>query len=377
MVRVELKPKFIDWACGRIGVTPGMLEGRFPHLEEWRNNQVNPTLKQLETFAKYTRTPIGFFFLPEPPIEKIPIADYRTVENEFIERPSADLLDTIYLCQQRQDWYRSYLRSNHEIEMAFVGAAKITDSVVQTAAAMRTAIGFSIEERRAMPTWTEALRRFIDIADMHGIMVMCSGVVLNNNQRKLNPAEFRGFALADKFAPLIFINGADTKAAQMFTLAHELAHIWVGETGLSDPQAVRLPKNDIERWCNQVAAEFLAPLEMVKHEYDKKDELTRQVKRLSHIFKVSTLVILRRIFDASGLSRDEFQVAYNKELKILSEVKKGSGGDFYLTQGARLGKRFAKALIVSTLEGHTLYRDAFKMLGFSKQETFQELGQKL
>jgi Zn-dependent peptidase ImmA (M78 family) len=228
-----------------------------------------------------------------------------------------------------------------------------------------------------MPTWTDALRHFIDQADTLGILVMCSGVVLNNNRRHLDPEEFRGFAMADDLAPLVFINGADTKAAQMFTLAHELAHIWLGQSAVSDAQAVLLPELEVEQWCNRVAAELLVPLSVLRDEYDGTAKLGDEVGRLARHFKVSTLVILRRIHDAGGLTREELWECYEQELARLSEIPRGSGGNFYLTQAARVSKRFARALVVSTLEGQTLHRDAFRMLGFSKLRTFHKLGRSL
>jgi len=242
---------------------------------------------------------------------------------------------------------------------------------------MRQALGFDLDERRHTPTWTDALRRFIEQADALGILVMCSGVVLNNNRRRLDPDEFRGFAMADDLAPLVFINGADTKAAQMFTLAHELAHIWLGQSAVSDAQAAWLPEHEIERWCNQVAVELLVPLTVIREEYQPKTELRAEVDRLARRFKVSTLVILRRVHDVDGLTRQQLWKAYEEELERLRAIPKGSGGDFYLTQATRVSKRFARALVVSTLEGQTLHRDAFRLLGFSKLATFQELGRSL
>jgi Zn-dependent peptidase ImmA (M78 family) len=375
--RVEVKPDLLRWARERAGFDLDEVARRFPQLEAWEHGAAHPTLRQIERFAKATHTPVGFLFLQEPPIERVPIPDFRTVDNEHIGRPSPDLLDTIYICQQRQEWYRDFARSTGEEPLPFVGSARLTSDIEATASSIGRLLGFDIEERRRMPTWTEALRRFIEQADTLGILVMCSGVVLNDNSRRLDPDEFRGFAMADDLAPLIFINGADTKAAQMFTMAHELAHIWLGQSGVSDSQASRVPEHQVERWCNRVAAELLVPLSVFREEYSANEELVAEVDRLARRFKVSTLVILRRIHDAGGLTQEQFWKAYEEEIGRLRAIPKGSGGDFYLTQAARVSKRFARALVVSTLEGQTLHRDAFRLLGFSKLATFRQLGHSL
>ena len=135
--------------------------------------------------------------------------------------------------------------------------------------------------------------------------------------------------------------------------------------------------NTVETWCNRVAAEMLVPLEGFRAEYRKGHDLRSELDRLARRFKVSTLVILRRMYDAGGLRRAELDAAYATELKRLLAVSKQSGGNFYLTQAVRVGKRFARALIASTLEGQTLHRDALRLLGFSKLSTFRELGQRL
>ena len=376
-IRVDVLPEMLRWARERAGFSVPALTPRFPKLAAWERGEALPTLKQLEGFAKATYTPVGFLFLREPPVESVPIPDFRTVENMHVGHPSPDLLDTVYICQQRQEWYRDFARSTGEDPLGFVGSAHRTDDVVGTAASMRAQLGFDLEERRRIPTWTDALRRFIEQADALGILVMCSGVVLNNNSRHLDSDEFRGFAMADDLAPLVFINGADTKAAQMFTLAHELAHIWLGQSAVSDAQAARTPDHEVERWCNSVAAELLVPLAAVREEYDSGADLRTEVDRLARRFKISTLVVLRRIYDAGGLTRDGLREAYANELERLRSIPRGTGGDFYLTQAARVSKRFARALVVSTLEGQTLHRDAFRMLGFSKLDTFHELGRSL
>jgi len=378
-MRVDVNPDLLLWACKRAGHNIDALAERqsFRKLPDWVSGEERPTFKQLEKFAQATYTPFGYFFLAKPPEEFVPIPDLRTIGNQYIGRPSPDLLDTMYICQQRQEWYRDFARSLGEKPLWFVGSANFESDTAQVAKNIRKALGFSLEERRKIPTWTEALRRFIQQADTFGIMVMVSGIVGSNTRRSLDPQEFRGFALADTLAPLVFINGKDTKAAQMFTLAHELAHIWLGETALSDVGPITMPSNKVEVWCNQVAAELLVPLSAIREAYEGGHSLRDELSRLARWFKVSTLVILRRLHDAGKLTRDELWNAYNEELERLRAMPKGSGGNFYLTLPARVSKRFARALVISTLEGQTLHRDAFRLLGFRKHATFRELAYKL
>ena len=264
IIHVTINPELLRWARERAGRTVKDLAAPFPKLDRWERGEEQPTLKQVERFAKAMHAPVGFLFLPKPPVESMPIPDFRTTGNMRKSHPSPDLLDTIYICQQRQEWYRDYARSVGNDHLAFVGSATMKSPIVSIANTIRHELEFDVDQRREMSTWTEALRHFIAQADELGILVMCSGVVFNNTHRHLDPEEFRGFAMADPLAPLVFINGADTKAAQMFTLAHELAHIWLGQSAISDGQALILPDDDIENWCNQVAAELLVPLAVIR-----------------------------------------------------------------------------------------------------------------
>jgi Zn-dependent peptidase ImmA (M78 family) len=377
VIRAEVRPELLRWAAERSGRDSEWLSTRFPKRERWETGDERPTLKQLEDYARATYTPFGYFFLPQPPVETVPIPDMRTMPGAPA-RPSPNLLDVIYACQQRQDWYRDYARAVGEGPVEWVGSVTVGADPVATAASMRRALKFDLDERGALPTWTEALRRFVEQVEEGGILVMVSGIVGSNTHRKLDPEEFRGFALADPLAPLVFVNGSDTKAAQMFTLAHELAHIWAGGSALSNESPAREPDQDVERWCNAVAAEMLAPLAAVRAEYRANEGVDAERDRLARRFKVSTLVVLRRLFDAGFLTWQAFRERYEAEIDRLSALRPStSGGNFYWTELARVGRRFARAVIVSTLEGQTLYRDAFQMLGFSKQETFRELSDRL
>lgn len=379
MNRVPLNPTLLSWARERAGLSAFELSARFPKIAEWERGEIQPTLRQLEAFAHAVHVPIGYLFLSEPPREALPVPDFRTLAGRQIARASPDLLDTLYLCQQRQDWFRDYARLHGLPALDFVGSVRPRDDVVRTAESIRKTLGVSTDARAQMPTWTEALRQLIAKAEEIGVLVMASSIVGSNSHRGLDVEEFRGFALADDLAPLVFVNAADSKAAQMFTLAHELVHLWAGESGVSDVEAGRVPQRRVERWCNAVAAELLAPLDAVRAELRADAPVAQEMQRLARVFKVSSLVALRRLFDAGQLDDAALWSLYRKEVARLRELHRGvtGGGDFYRTLGARTGKRFARAVLSSTLEGQTLFQDAFRMLGVRKTATFYQAAREM
>ena len=210
---------------------------------------------------------------------------------------------------------------------------------------------------------------------------MINGVVGTNTHRKLNPEEFRGFALSDPLVPLIFVNGADTKAAQIFTMIHELAHVWLGASALSDAAMTANHGVTEELWCNKVAAEVLVPLTTLLSDYRGEANI-EELERLAKKYRVSTLVVLKRIFDARLLTWEDYRERYENErdrvISILAARRsENSGGNYYHTQPIRLSRQFAQAVIASALEGSTTYRDAYRLLGTKKHATFENMAAEL
>ena len=149
---------------------------------------------------------------------------------------------------------------------------------------------------------------------------MRSGIVGNNTHRQLSVDEFRGFALSDPYAPLVFINSRDSKGAQMFTLAHELVHIWLGVSGVSNLEATYAPNHRIERFCNRVAAEVLVPAIELRTEWPTARTQSRPLASLAQRFKVSSLVLLRRLRDLRFISEAQFERQYADEEKRFQEA---------------------------------------------------------
>lgn len=383
-VRVEVRPSVLEWARARSGIGEEDWNRRFPRYERWVNGQADPTLKQLETFARGTHTPVGFLFLDEPPHESVPIPDFRTMGDRPVqvgEVVTADLLDVVYTCQARQEWYRDHQLLNGEAPLAFVGTATTDTPTTAAAAEMQAILGWDAEARARCPSWTQALTQLRENAEAAGVLVSISGIVGSDTHRKLDPGEFRGFALADDHAALVFVNGADSKAAQVFTLAHELAHLWLGETALSDLEPASLRDNTVERWCNEVAAELLVPMDEFLALIDDDVDPSSQLQLLAEHFRVSTQVILGGFREAGRLTWSQYlhELGLERErvATIVAEQSSGGGGNFYNTKPVQVGKRFARALVASTLEGQTSSTEAFRMLGLKKASAFDGLAEHL
>ncbi len=375
--RVSVRPALLQWACDRAQVDPEKLRERFPKYDDWENGILKPTLREVEDFARFMHVPIGTLFMSEPMHEEIPINDLRIIENQGISRPSNNLLDIIDLCQQRQDWYEGFAMSKDIELLPFVGSTTVRDDVEATAKTIQTTSGFSEEERKKLPNWAHALRYFVDQVDDLGILIMISGVFGNNPHRKLDPQEFRGFALADDLVPLIFINGADSEAVQIFTLAHELAHIWLGESILSNVAPDSFPSHETERWCSQVAAELLVPAVSLRENFREDTDLSDELRRLACHYKVSTPVMLRRLLDIEVLQHNKFMEQYRRELDPVKPSRGCGGGNFHAILGTRVGQRFGSAIVASTLSGQTLFTDAFRYLGIRKVSTLKTFAESL
>lgn len=381
VLRVHVEPNLLRWAVDRAGWADDVVNQKFPKFDAWTNGSEQPTLKQLQGFARATHAPLGYLFSDQPPTEAVPIPDFRTLGNAGVRRPTPDLLDTIYICQSRQEWYRAYATVHGYLPLDFVGSVSAADPIEPVADRMRRLINFNLADRAAFANWEVALRQLIDRIESTGVLVMISGIVGANTHRKLDPAEFRGFALSDPMAPLIFVNGSDTKAAQIFTLVHELAHIWLGESALSDAQMAAAVGNDHELWCNRVAAEVLLPLSTLRSEFGG-NATTQELDRLACFYRVSTLVVLKRLFDANYFGWDEYRGRYEAErarvMQILAQKQSpDGGGNYYYTQPIRLSRQFARAVIADTFEGGTAYRDAYRLLGTAKPQTFENLAAEL
>lgn len=382
-VRVEVRPSVLEWARARSGIDDETLAKRFPRYDDWLGGQATPTLKQLETFAHRTHTPVGFLFLDEPPVEEVPIPDFRTIGDDRVvdadQDVSTDLLDVIYACQARQEWYRDHQLLNGESPIEFVGTARTSDMVDEVGGRMRTLLDWTAENRSSCHTWDAALTWLRDHAEAAGVLVSISGIVGSDTHRKLDPQEFRGFALVDPYASVVFVNGADSQGAQVFTLAHELAHLWLGETALFDLDPRSTRSNHVERWCNQVAAELLVPMDEFRSAFDAHGALRAQLQPLAERFRVSTQVILGRVREAGALSWDEYLIELDAERARVATLitERGSVGDYYHTKPVQIGKRFARALMASALEGQTPYTEAFRLLGLRKAATFDRLAEQV
>lgn len=378
MEHFAVHPDLLRWACERAGYDIDTLSQRFRQLPAWIQREKQPTFRQLENFAKATRTPLGYFFLPEPPVESLPIPDLRTIKRKPA-RPSPELLGTIYAMQRRRAFLREIRIEDEAEPLDFLGGARLSDNPEAIGREMRRLVGLDDNWASQVPTWKEAVGELRRRIEQLGIMAVINGIVGNNTHRKLDPKEFRGFALTDRFAPLIFVNGADTKSAQMFTLAHELAHIWLGSEGegLSGFEGIFPGNEQVERFCDQAAAEFLVPTHELKQQWPQFKSSTDPFEKIARFFKVSPIVAGRRAMELRLVTRETFFKFYESYTRKERQQAKGAGGgDFYKNQNTRVGEPFARTVVFAAMEGRVTFKEAYDLTGLHGG-AFQEYARRL
>jgi Zn-dependent peptidase ImmA (M78 family) len=364
VTRVDVNPKILRWAVERSSRIDHIRRS-FPKLDQWLQGEVKPTLRQLERLAKATDVPLGYFFLDECPREELPIPFFRTgtTSKQTIRPPSRDLLAVVSTLERRQAWMREYLEQQGHERLSFVGSFSLDADPAEVSRSIREVLKLSDDWAAQERNWEAALRRLYAQVEDADIIVVSSSVVDNNPHRQLDPREFRGFVLVDEIAPFVFINSADAKAAQVFTLAHELAHIWLGKSAAFDLRDLQPASNPVERACDRIAAEFLVPRERLRQHWPETHGKPQPFRILAKIFKVSELVVARRALDLGTINEDTFLAFYREYLQRVQPVRAPKGGNFYATQRLRLGRRFAETVAAAVREGILLYHEAYRLTG--------------
>jgi len=377
-VRVPVAPEVIRWAVDRSGLDAETLDKSLK-VTAWINGDLSPTLKQLESFATRVGVPFGYLLLEHRPSIELPVADFRVGFSGSIREPSADLSAVLHLSLRCQDWYREYAQDGELDHVSVVGSAS-TWTWKKTAADMRRRLHFEVVQRSG--TWADTRKHLLRAFESLGGLTIASSMVANNTHRLLDPFEFRGFTLADPIAPLIFINTNQTLNGQIFTLAHELAHVWRGVSGIGNEEPHVGAASEVEQWCNQVASEFLVPESDLRERYPSVEHLslTDVLDRLAASYRCGTLVILLALQRTQVRQFDDFSRAYDDEQRRLEEVAKtasSSGGDHYNNQPFRVGERLSRAVIRDALEGQTTFSEALALLSMRSMLNFDEYARRL
>ena len=378
-VSVHIKPEIISWILNTVqfeDITRSAIE----LLRKWQTGEKIPTFNQVEDMSKKTKIPFGYFFLEKPPIESCPLVEYRTVGSASIATPSRNLIDTIDLMTDIQEWMVEYVTDNGQEELEYVGSAADIMDIPTVVKDIRKRLDIDVSWCADRQNPEEAFRFIRDkIEDIH-ILVMMSGIVGNNTRRKLNIDEFRAFTLVNKFAPLIFINSCDSDTGKLFSIAHELVHVWIGENSFYNARNNEyFVDHGTEKFCNAVAAELLIPTELFEDKWKNCDgEAAERINKTAKIFRCSKFVVARKAFDYGKISKVVYeQIIRELTLKYKAwqesqKENKNSGGDYYRTQASKMDRNFVTALARNTCEGKTQYTEAYRLTN-TNRKTFGRL----
>lgn len=365
-LEVDINNNLLIWAIERAGINIDEVSRTIPSFSSWLLGKKKPTVKQLEKFAQKVHLPFGYLFLENPPEEKLPIPFFRTLNSQE-HKININIYDSVLMLQQRQSWLTDYLKENNYLQLNFVGKFSSNPNINHVVNDIRTTLKINEDWAKEFSTWEKAKDHLTQLIEDAGIITNFSSIVGNNTRRNIKVDDCRGFVLVDDYAPFMFINSADSKSAQMFTMAHELAHIWIGQSAGFDFRQLQPANNQTEVLCDKIAAEFLVPAKSIEDSW----KTVKDIPQLARYFKVSQIVIARRLLDLGKINKNEFITFYDKYIDqdfVRSENREG-GGDFYKTQRKRLSIRFLSFVNQAVKENKLLIRDAYNLTNL-KGETY-------
>ena len=298
-VNVNIQPAIISWALSQTSEEK-LGTKLVDNIKHWLDGTKSPTFNQIEDFSKKSHIPLGYFFLQTPPIEQISLLEYRTLDSIQLTNPSRNLIDTIHDMEAVQEWMVNYRKEWNYDTISIVGSLKGITDISVIADTIRKDLGLNIEWYKDCGNPSEAFNKVRGLLEECGIVVMMNGIVGKNTHRALDVNEFRAFAMVNEWAPLIFINGADSAGGRLFSLFHELVHLWIGENDLyNDTKYSANGIKPIEVTCNAVAGALMVPktVFLEKWSNNTNDDIHEKIKELARMFRCSSSVIARRALD--------------------------------------------------------------------------------
>lgn len=351
-----IRPEMLKWARERVfpDLPSAALALRQPadKLAAWENGVRRPTLNQARELAHRLRVPFGYLYLSNPPEETLPIPDLRTLPNTPSGgQPSPDFLEVLYDAQHKQAWYRDELLESGASPLPFVGRFSKADRPQEIAKDLAATLELDSGLRQRAGSRDAFLTSLVRQAEAVGVLALRSGVVGNDGQRPLSLSEFRGFVLVDEFAPLVFLNSQDAVAARIFTLAHELAHIWISEPGVSNLAFLddeTLPAPETERRCNRIAADALLPPKEFIRQWRSLPDDAEKPEKLAREFRVSQPAVIYQAYDQGQITQGQRQQLI-QEYRRHAQTPQPAGdeGNFHNNLTARCGRLLLNAVLES------------------------------
>lgn len=339
-------------------------------IEKWEAGELLPSIAQARNVSKIYNRSLAVFYLPEPPEDFQTIRDFRHLYGNIPQEYSPKLLLLIRQVQIRQEWLQEWLQQEGGQPLDFIGSATLRMPIRTVANSIRQTLKMSTDQQKACSTRREALALWVNKAEGAGINICRQGGIDCN--------EARGFVLTDKYAPFIFINTNDSLAAQLFTLVHELAHIWLNSPGISNLEgleSVRTQEDNIEIFCNKITSEVLLEHDIfMKLWASRKTTLSTEdwIKTVSDAYKISESMIALKLLQNNLITlgaytqlRDKYIEDWKKyrgEEKAKMKAKK-SGPSPHLLKVHSNGYTYTQTVISAYSRGAVSGRDASGLLG--------------